>query len=535
MKTKTIFKRKVNLSLLFSAVILTSIVGCKKGTFDINKVSPNTPSSVPAKYSLSAALTATASYVQGGNSDVLNNWMGYWTQSGGYTPSTTYVLYQLTSSNYTGNFDNAYLNMSNYALIIKTAGSDVNQANYKAIAMIMESFIYQRLVDLYNKVPYSAALSVNAQFSYKYDDGQAIYNSISAKIDSAVALINAGASNSNIVYPYNYDVMFGRGYTTSAQGKVEMANWVRFAKTLKLKLLMRQTQNGLGSAAVKTALSGYTEGDFLTSDAIVNPGYSNAADNQLNPFYADVIASSTNGDGALTGYWRANDYGVKFYQNNNDPRLGYFYVPVAGKDEAEKTARGYATPELDPTKFKGRQYGSNAGNESNSVISAILGVGFTSAGGQKGPTAGAVILPLTESLFLVAEAQLRGYIAGSATATYAKAVQASFDYLGAGSSTAYIGQANNLTNFANSPDQLTTLITQKWAAMNSLDPLESYSDWRRLGIPKNLPVSIYPGNTATHIPYRLPYPVSETSYNSANVPAGGTGADALTSKIFWMP
>ena len=55
--------------------------------------------------------------------------------------------------------------------------------------------------------------------------------------------------------------------------------------------------------------------------------------------------------------------------------------------------------------------------------------------------------------------------------------------------------------------------------MNGYDPLESYSDWRRLNIPPDLPVSLYPGTTATHIPYRLLYPSSEYHYNAANVGA----------------
>ncbi|WP_184544061.1 SusD/RagB family nutrient-binding outer membrane lipoprotein [Mucilaginibacter sp. FT3.2] len=521
MKTKSIFKRKVNLSLLFSAVILTSIVGCKKGTFDINDVNPNSPTSAPAQYSLSSSLAATATLVQGGNADVLNNWMGYWTQSGGFTASTTYVLYQLTSSNYVGNFDNAYLNLSNYNLLLKTVGSSSVQANYKAIATIMEVFVYQRLVDLYNSVPYSQALIVNPTFSYKYDDPKTIYTSLVAKCDSVVNLI---AANPNAVSPGSYDVMFGG----------DMTKWTAFAKTLKLKLLMRQTQGGLGSAGVKAALSTATAADYLTVDALINPGYSNAADNQVNPFYLDVIANSQGKNGTNTTYWRANTYAIKFLQDNNDPRLFAVYAPI-GTEAVAYTAQG-----SDKTKYAGRVYGSTSGTETNTVISAVVGTGFDySTGKQKGPSQGAAIISLSETLFLVAEAQQRGYIAGDAGTTYAAAVAASFKFVGvpnyAAAATTYIGQGDNLTNYATSTDKLTTLITQKWAAMNSVDPLESYSDWRRLGIPRDLPVSIFPGNTATHIPYRLPYTINETSLNSANVPAGGTGNDVQTSKIFWMP
>lgn len=537
MKTTTIFKRKVTLGLLFTAVIFTGIVGCKKGTFDINDVNPNAAAAAPAKYSLSSALVGTANLVQGGNSDVFENWMGYWTQSGGFTSSTTYVLYQLTSNNFVGNFDNAYLNLSNYNLLIKTSGSDPTLAYYKAIATIMQSYVYQRLVDMYNSVPYSQALIINSTFSYKYDDPQTIYNSITVKLDSAVAIINSNLNNakSTAVYPLDYDVVYGKGLKptdNAAKGAAEMAKWVKFANTLKLKIYMRQTEKGTPPVAAATAFSGYTADSFISTgtDASVNPGYSNAADNQVNPYYLDVIGNAQASNGTNTTYWRANSYGVNFYKNNNDPRLGYIYIPIKGSG-------GAATI---PANVQGRAYGSTSGTESNTVISAILGTGYAPGGtSTKGPTQDAMLLPAFESLFLQAEAAQRGYISyASATSLYNAAVTESFNFLGvadyATAAAAYVGQSNNLTNYGNSTDKITTLITQKWAALNSVDPLESYSDWRRLGIPRDLPVSIYPGNTAPHIPYRLPYPVNETTLNGANVPAGGTGNDVLTSKIFWM-
>lgn len=522
MKTRTIFKRKVAAGLLFSSVILTGIVGCQKGTFDVNKVNPNSPTSTPAKYSLSASLAGTANLVQGGNADVLENWMGYWTQSGGYTPSTTYVIYQITSSNFTGNFDAAYLNLSNYNLLLKTVGKDPVQANYRAIAMVMQAYVFQRLVDLYNSVPYSQTFTVTPGFAYKYDDPQTIYNALVAKCDSAVNIINANSTVATS--PGNYDVVFGG----------DMTKWTKFAKTLKLKLLMRQTQKGLGDAGVKAALNGSTVNDYLTIDAAVNPGYSNASDAQLNPFYYDVVANAQGANGANTVYWRANAFGVGFYQKNNDPRGNYVYCPQGV--EAVK----YTSPISDITKIKGRVYGNPNGNgESNTVISAILGTGFNSNGTQKGPSQSALLLPASESLFLQAEALQRGYITGSTAADmYKNAVTESFRFLGvtdyANKANTYIAQDNSITNYTTSSNKLNTLIYQKWAAMNSIDPLESYSDWRRLGIPADLPVSVYPGNTAPHIPYRLPYPINETTLNSANVPAGGTGNDLFTSKIFWM-
>jgi hypothetical protein len=106
------------------------------------------------------------------------------------------------------------------------------------------------------------------------------------------------------------------------------------------------------------------------------------------------------------------------------------------------------------------------------------------------------------------------------------------DYVG--DAATYTAQAGDKTNFVASSNPIKTLITQKWAALNTIDPVEAWSDWRRLGYPSDLPKSIYPGTTAPHIPYRLLYPTSEYNYNGENVSAQGN-IDAITSKIFWMP
>jgi hypothetical protein len=527
MRTITIFKRKVNIALLSATVLLACAAGCKKGTFDINNTNPNNPSTVPPQYSLTSALAGTANLMYsgvgyggangtvpiGGNQDMINNWMGYWTQSGAYTPSNTFVLYQLTSNTGSGNWDAAYNNLSNYHSMLTTVGTNASLANYRAVGMIMTAFVFQRIVDLYNSAPFTTALAPNNTFSYKYDSGSVIYKACIAKIDSAVAIITANPSAASLS---NFDVMFNG----------DMGLWKKFAKTLKLKMLMRQTASGangsLGDAGVKTALAGYSQSDFLGAgeDGSINPGYSSAADNQENPLFLDVVATAAGSPGLNELYYRANSFAVDFYKNHNDPRLTYVYYPNnAGA-------------------IQGRAYGSTNGTEANSVISAISAFGKNAAGAYNGASVSAPIIPAFESLFLQAEAIQRGYLTGNVTATYNSAVSESFRLLGvtdyATAAVTYTSQVDNITNLSIATDKIKTIITQKWAACNGIDPVESFSDFRRLGI-VNPPISIYPGVTASHIPYRFPYPNSELNFNGANVPDGGTGTESLTSKIFWMP
>lgn len=512
----TIYKSKVKQIFLWLFIgSLISLASCKKGTFDINSPNPNalSPSSVGPKYYLSSSLAGTANLMYGGSlgstagGDILNTWMGYWGYSGGFTPSPVLVQYQLTSTVGTANWDNAYLNIKNYNIIENLSTADPNLANYKGIAQIMQAFVFQRIVDLYNNAPYTEALSSSITTPV-YDKGSDIYDSLLLKVNSSIAAINAAAANTNSENPGDYDVLF----------KGDMNMWLKFANTLKLKLVMRLTETADGPAIAKTELAGLTSANFLGAgeDAGVNPGYSTAANNQENPYYLNVASTVTGAAGTNNTYWRANSYAVDFYKNNNDPRDSFFYAyNKAGN-------------------IMGRKIGSTASGEGNDNISGVNG-----PGNAKSPSQDAVILGAFESFFLQAEAAQRGFITGDANALYKSAVEESFRLLGVpdalASADTYVAQAGNENvNYAASTNKLNTLITQKWAACNSFDPLESYSDWRRLKIPADLPVSDFPGNQATHIPYRLVYPDSESSYNSGVVNKEGT-VDIQNSKIFWQP
>lgn len=541
----TIYNRKVKQVLMWmSLAVVISMAACKKGTFDINSPNPNSlsPASVGPKYYLSSSLAGTANLMYGGinpttgaglgsfaGADLLNTWMGYWSASGGFTPSPVVVSYQLVSTTGAANWDNAYLNLKNYNVIETLSASDPTLGYYSGISKIMQAFVFQRVVDLYNNAPYIEAFS-STNTAPNYDKGSDIYKSLIAKIDSSVAIINATNANTDAENPEAYDVMFGG----------DMDLWVKFANTLKLKLLMRLTQTADGSAMATSGLAGLTSDSFLGpgEDAGVNPGYSNASNTQENPYYLNVSKTVTGAAGTNANYWRANSYAVDFYKSNNDLRAGYFYA-------ANKTGE-----------ILGRKVGSSGvgANEGNDFISGVNG-----PGNAKSETQDAVILGAFESYFLQAEAITRGYLTGDAKAAYKSGVTASFSLLGAVippiksvidptqdsitytpavSASYFLDSATNKNNpnvnWDAASNKITLIITQKWAACNSFDPLESYSDWRRLGIPINIPVSDYPGSQATHIPYRLLYPDSESSYNAgASVKEGNI--DIMTSKIFWMP
>ncbi len=512
-------KKIINTFYVVAAFMLLTFNSCKKITTDTN-INPNVPSTVDPKYLLSGALVNSAALVignpgggsQSGN-DLMQLWMGYWTVSGGYIPSAQLLQYTVTNSFGSSIWDNTYLNIVNYAKIIQGYGVNANSsgAKYTAIARIMNAFHFQRLVDTYNNIPYSQALNGGANNFPAYDNADTICSKLVTELNACVALINSAAT-ATADDPGTYDVMFGGN----------MAKWKAFANTTKLKILMRQTQISGRAAYIQSSLAGMTTADFIgvNADASIQPGYTNNANNQQSPLWNDVGFKTTGSIQGNADYFRANAYAVNFYKSNNDPRLTYFYAPAA--------ATGVVT---------GRIFGSTNGAETNSQISAIGGNanGATQTTGTlKSATQPAVILSSAESMFLQTEAIERGFLSGNANTMFNAAVAESFRYLGATGAATYTSQSNQSTNLSISTNRMQTIILQKWAASNTLNPLESWSDWRRLGYPTNLPVSIYPGTTAPHVPYRLIYPTSEYSYNATNVNTQGV-INAITSKIFWMP
>jgi hypothetical protein len=490
----------LKISILLVVVIFT--YSCSNSLFDINSPNPNQPSSVSPNYVLSAALASSAQRVLGGEATFANFWMGYWAPYGEQSP--TVLSYNLTSDTYASNWDNAYITLENYKFI-EDHSSSSGMAYFRAIAKIMKEFHYQRLVDLYNNVPYTDALITTHTFP-KYDNAETVYKDLIVQIDSAIYIIkNADALTSE--NPGSNDVLF--------QGNMDQ--WIKFANTLKLKILMRQTESAGGPAYIQSNLSGMSSSDFLGAgeDAGVNPGYSNGSWAQQSPLWQSV---GYNTDGSPNGghlYTRANSFAVDFYLATNDTlRVKQFY-----------------TPNSDGI-YRGRAFGSSDVGQGGNTISGF-GPGILQAASMD-----AYILPAFESLFLQAEAAERGYIQGNAVALFKEAVTESFRVLGVpdyeNAAELHYSQPSDKVNIDVTSNAITTIILQKWAALNAYDPLESYCDWRRLGVPADLPVSVYPGTTATHIPYRLLYPTSEFHYNADNVNAQGN-INQFTSKIFWMP
>lgn len=486
------------------AVVAIGLSACSRGYYDDVNINPNQSTNASVDLVLSNALKTTAA-AQVVNYAVLSEWMNYWSPSGSYAVSASDGSSYKETNDFADNngmWSNIYDNLEDYDYIEKTATAN-NQYFYIAAAKTMKAYLYQQLVDMFNNVPYTEALKGSANLAPKYDNGKDIYEALSTDLGTAVTLFQ----RADAVGSATQDVLF--------QGN--NSNWAKFANTLRLRILMRQTEVPGRSSYIQTEVNKITSNGagFLTTDAAVNPGYSNSTGKQ-NPFWGFAINTAGT---YIQDFWRAGKYVIDFSVAHNDPRYTRWYAPTGS----------------------GNYVGTTLGASGNPVGSASSTFG---PGVLKSVSQPAVILSAAESYFLQAEAVLRGFLSGSDLALYNSGVTANFVYLGLSSSQAatyYNQPGDKQVNYAAATtfnEKLNAIMRQKWLAMQDVTPFEAWSDYRRLyhlGLPftTDIVISQNPARDANAVPIRILYPTIEYQTNPSNVGAQGT-VDHHTSKVWWM-
>ena len=501
--------------------------GCGKGYLNIN-TNPNAPTSGAAVLIFTNAETQTAATINGDFFE-LNYFMDY--------TSLEYLLLNtarnnITSSDFSGVWGDCYHNLEDYRTI--ELSSTDGQPFLVAAAKTMEALNFQMLVDAYNDIPYSQALALPAGVTNPaYDSGQVVYTGCIAKLDSAIALFESDSVSAAGSYnPGTADVMF--------QGNV--TSWIRFANTLKLRLLLHEINVPSQAAFIQS------EAAKIAADpngclgagqtAFVNPGYATDISGHLSPLWSS-IGYNING-GVSNDEQRADDYVITKLKGYNDPRIAFLYVcNAAGQVEGNPTG--------DPNNANATYVGSGPGSSSivNPPPFAISGP--STYGILQSPTQPAIIISSWESLFLQAEAVYRGLLPGGdalAMTDYQQAITDHFTYLnvytngtipsGSPASFAQAYYAQNIpdVSWSASTNKLQAIITQKYISLCYTNVEESWTDFRRTGFPSDLAVSDDP---AVLYPYvlRFIYPQSEYDANATNVAKEGN-VTPVSPLIFWM-
>lgn len=480
---------------------------------DINE-SPNDPNAtlVTPNLSISAAQTGSYSVLVRRMNELGNVFMNNWganvnSFTGGYAEE-----FGITMSNnfYEDIWNSLYRNTYEFSNIINHPSA--NYDNHKAIAKIMKSFYFQYLVDLYGDVPYFQAHQGANNVNPAYDNGKAIYEDLIVQLDSAIDMIdNAPATT---VAVGSEDVMLGG----------DMDAWKKFANTLKLRILLRQSTKGSINGATTTDAATLTylnaqfarlDRNFVDRNITINPGYSNAKDAQQNPWMNLMVNldETTVTYRSSYNFRRASSF-IATQLNNNppDPRRGRLFglvgtavVGVIQGDASQPT--GTAPLTLSP-----------------------LGPGLVVRSSQDG-----YVMLLAESLLLQAEAAERGFVGtpADAPAFFDAAITASMSHLGATVGT-YVTDVNAVDGkgYSASANKFQAIMYQKSIALNGTNGVEAWIEYTRTGFINNIPMPMGSTSPTGKKPLRLMYPTSELASNSANVPAQSV-ADVFNVGPFW--
>lgn len=501
---------------------------CKK-YLDIN-ANPNSATSESATPALllPAALTATASNLNGFNSYGAQL-VGYMANAGGYGGFGSSISYNFSAADFSGRWSTTYDILEDYQTILTKTEGNAAASYYNAVARIMKAHSFQLLVDAYNDVPYTEALKGGDNLTPAYTDAKVIYKDLADQLDKAITTIKTGNSTAGTTPLGTADVMFGG----------DMTKWIQFANTLKLRIILH------ASGKVTFSNTNFDAAGFLTTDAMINPGYTRDNGRQ-NPKWNTWAFSYTGADGNKA--WMPNTFVFSFYNGTKltDPARGaalYYKYPNTGTNRL-----GVEGTSIQSSPSGSFWYPST--NRTGTSAGSTTGV-------LKGPGASMPVITAAESYFLQAEAVVRGIITGNAATLFNNGITASFKYLyllpdgtTSGNPTAdaatYMTNNNTsyLVNFAlatTTAQQIEAIITQKYIALNMVNSEEAWNEYRRTHYPaiistagatgtQTFASSVSESTAPDKLPTRILYPSNEGSLNTANVPRG---ISPYTSKIFW--
>jgi hypothetical protein len=274
----------------------------------------------------------------------------------------------------------------------------------------------------------------------------------------------------------------------------DVAMWLKFANTLKLKLGI--TLSTVDVATAQSAVEQSWNGIFEMGEKceLVYLGGANSC-----PLYQDLVQSGRD------DFVPANTI-VDIMNTLEDPRREAYFV-------------------MNGDAYVGGIYGeSNTYAQFSHIGEAI-----------ESPTYAIILLDYTEAAFYLAEAAERGFSVGGDAATwYSNAIKSSFAQWGLESEAdAYLAKSDvAYATAAGAWDQ--KIGTQAWLAYY-VRGMIGWTSYRRLGYPTlNLPPAPAP-TTGGQVPRRMTYPINEQTLNAANYAAASAaiGGDEMSTHVFW--
>lgn len=459
---------------------------------------------------------------------ILRTTLQYYNQTVGWVNSSG--QYVTGSAAITDRWNNYYASVAQYRELEKIYSrlSADDQKNYRVFMLAAKIYFYdltQKTVDLHGDIPFSKAgmLSTNSgdyMSSFApYDAADKIYTTMLDDLKAIADELATISVNSGILVGFKNQDLINKG---------DVTKWRKYCNSLRLRMLTRVSE---ASAFTSRATS---EINAILSNPTGYPLIGSNTDN----VQIGVLDLNTpiNSSGFRTGLedWNGNMASkpmIDLMKSTTDPRLRVIFEP-----------------------------GVNAAG-------AYDGVDVTAASGQDALIAGGkiamynrttlsrnqffpgVLMNAAEVSFLAAEAYVRAGNAAAAKTAYEKGVTESVNQyyafralskdatspaiaaLAASEITSYLANATvAFDNATTTAARLQLIMTQKWIHMNVVQPVELWSEVRRLDPALNFWTDA--SNAQSKPPVRWTYPGSEQIYNKANYSIVSS-KDNLNTKLFW--
>ena len=468
------------LSLILGGIFITS--SCTR-TFEKLNIDPNKPGAVPPTNELAYSIEYFASHFFDAWGD-MNEPETYSGQLGKiqYIDEARYVYRENVVNN---NWTYIYYTANDLQHVI-TAAKKANNTNMEAVALTLQSYVFQIGTDHWRDIPFTDAIRGDSGYlTPKYDKQEDIYPALLSRLKSAADLFNQNGTgdlgSGDLLY--NGDVK----------------KWQRFCNSLRLRVAIR-----ISNVAPDQAKA-VIEEIFNNSDKY--PVLSSNDDNAFLWWPGQPYYEPWQNDFQGRDDHAVSNFMINTLDSLHDPRL-----PI------------YAQPAPSDSKYRGVPVGP-VGSVAVKDYSRI-GKRF-----REDPKGFSPFMRYAEVLFIEAEAAQKGWnVPLNASDAYTQAIKASLQENGVDDNAITIYLINPTTLYTGNLKQI---YIQKWIAVFK-DGNEAWAETRRTDIPlmPAAPGSPYPGHNRP--PFRYPYPTNEATLNGKNnAPFLANTKDAFWGQQMW--
>ncbi|MDR2131695.1 MAG: SusD/RagB family nutrient-binding outer membrane lipoprotein [Odoribacteraceae bacterium] len=465
------------ITLLF---LVLAVAAC--GDFDEINRNPNNPGSVPPEMLLPPIISGAAGAMTASGSRA-GQYVQHLAWSGGTSEGDG--RYNLTGASWREEWNGA-VRLIKDVNQLKEIAIATDQPQYEAVARVCKAYILSLVADAFGDIPYDEAGMGNLpglEFP-RFQHQQEVYDHALGDLDSANHLLAALPAGATV----RRDILFNGN----------PAAWRKFANSLQLRLLMRQSARVDVKARVAAIFdnpAGYPLFTGVEDQAVLH--YNNETD--VYRWY--LTNPPADGSGVnFNDNARVSDVLVDLLKRDDDPRL----VVHAAPTRASWMAGG-------ALEYRGQPAGLSTAEQDELYASTGLTFDDFSVLGKRHRVENrAFLMTHAELLLIKAEAITRGMIAGDAAAAYRDAIVASFDKWPPRDDAPGITGAMKAAYFArpavalDPARALVQIAEQAWIDA-FLNGFEGWSSWRRTGVP-----AIAPGpSVLSPVPVRYVYSDNE--------------------------